>query len=119
MRNFRKLDVWNDARKLVSDIYRLSKELPSDEKFGLTSQIRRCVVSVPANIAEGSAKYSQREFIRFLQISLGSLYELESHLILAEDLEFIKEKSTSPIIKKVQTLQKRISALIHYNRSSL
>ena len=103
----------------MSDVYKLSKELPIDERYGLTSQIRRCVISVPANIAEGAAKYSQRDFIRFLQISLGSLYELESHIILAEDMEFLKEKSATLIIKKVQTLQKRISALIHYNRSNL
>lgn len=119
MRNFRKLDVWKDGRKLVSDVYKLSKKLPKDEKFGLTSQIRRCAISVPANIAKGSSKYSQKDFLRFLQISLGSLYELESHIILAQDLQFLSQTVVSPIIKKVQTLQKRISALINYNKSNL
>lgn len=74
MRNFRKLNVWNDSRSLVKEVYILSEDLPETEKFGLISQIRRCAISIPANIAEGSAKDSERDFIRFLQISLGSSY---------------------------------------------
>ena len=70
MRNFRRLDVWNDARFLVKEVYVITSKLPSSEKSGLISQINRCVVSIPANIAEGSAKDSQKDFIRFLQISL-------------------------------------------------
>jgi four helix bundle protein len=119
MRNFRKLEVWIDARRLAKDVYQLSILLPVEEKFGLTSQVRRCAISVPANIAEGSAKESQRDFIRFLQISLGSLYELESHLILAQDLQFLFEKQLYLILERIQTLQKRIYALINYNRSDL
>lgn len=115
MRNFRKLNVWNDARKLVKDVYQLSSDLPIEEKFGLTSQIRRCVI----NIAEGSAKSSQKDFIRFLQISLGSLYELESHLILTEDLQFLSKKRVYLVVEQIRTLQKRIAALISYNRSNL
>lgn len=71
MRNFRELEVWKDARKLVKDIYLLTKSLPDTEKYGLTSQINRCVISIPVNIAEGSAKNSQKDFVRYLQISLG------------------------------------------------
>ena len=119
MRNFRKLEVWIDARKLVKSIYRLANHLPVEEKFGLTSQIKRCSISVPANIAEGSAKDSQKDFVRFLQISLGSLYELESHLILTTDLQFLSEKQVCLSIEQIQILQKRISALINYNRSNL
>jgi len=66
MRNFRKLKVWHDARILVKDVYQLCSHLPNEEKFGLTSQIKRSVISVPSNIAEGSAKYSQKDFVRFL-----------------------------------------------------
>lgn len=119
MRNFRELKVWNDARELVKVIYQLSDEFPKDEKFGLVAQMKRCSISVPANIAEGSAKYSQKDFIRFLQISLGSLYELESHIILSQDLQFLSKNQVSKIVNQIQTLQKRVSALIHYNKSNL
>lgn len=119
MRNFRKLHVWNDARLLVKEIYILSEDLPITEKFGFISQIRRCVISIPANIAEGSAKDSEKDFIRFLQISLGSSYELESHLILCGDLKLLPENKLSLVIEKVQILQKRISAFINHNRAKL
>lgn len=117
MRNFRELEVWKDSRKLVKEIYFITKQLPIEEKYGLTSQINRCVVSIPANIAEGSAKYSQKDFVRFLQISLGSAYELESHLILCGDLEFVQFNTVSTAIKNIQILQKRIASLIKYNNS--
>ncbi|MCF6279686.1 MAG: four helix bundle protein [Flavobacteriaceae bacterium] len=119
MRNFRKLDVWNDARKLVKEIYLITKQLPETEKYGLVSQINRCVVSIPANIAEGSAKDSQKDFARFLQISLGSAFELETHIILCGDLDFLKDTDTLPIIEKIQVLQKRISSLIKYTKTKL
>ena len=119
MRNFRKLDVWNEARKLVKEIYLITKQLPETEKFGLISQINRCVVSIPANIAEGSAKESQKDFARFLQISLGSAFELETHIILCVDLEFLENSMTSPTIEKIQILQKRISSLIKYTKTKL
>jgi len=116
MRDFRKLDVWNDARKLVKEIYLISKQLPVTEKYGLISQINRCVISIPANIAEGSAKDSLKDFIRFLQISLESAFELKTHLILCMDLEFLNKENLL-IIEKVQILQKRISSLIKYNKT--
>jgi len=119
MRNFRKLNVWIDARHLVKEIYLLTSKLPNSEKFGLISQINRCVISIPANIAEGSAKDSSKDFIRFLQISLGSSYELETHLILCSDLNFINEDDIILIIDKIQLLQRRIPTLISYNKKSL
>lgn len=119
MRNFRKLNVWNDSRSLVKEVYILSEDLPQTEKFGLISQIRRCAISIPANIAEGSAKDSERDFIRFLQISLGSSYELESHLILCDDLKLLSENKLSLTLEKVQLLQRRISAFINHNKSKL
>ncbi len=119
MRNFRELEIWIDSRKLVKEIYKLTNQLPQSEKFGLISQINRCVISIPANIAEGSAKDSQKDFVRFLQISLGSTYELETHLILCGDLEFLNNDDSIKIIAKTQQLQKRISALIKYNKSNL
>lgn len=117
MRNFRELEVWKDSRKLVKQIYLLTKELPDSEKYGLIAQINRCVVSIPSNIAEGCAKYSQKDFVRFLQISLGSAYELESHLLLCADLDFIQVDIISDNVKNIQILQKRIASLIKYNNS--
>jgi four helix bundle protein len=114
MRNFKNLDVWKEGRILTKDIYCLTKALPDDEKFGLTSQIKRCVISIPANIAEGSAKDSQKDFGRFLQISLGSCFELESHLILCSDLDLINESEISPILENIQLLQKKIYSLLQY-----
>ena len=118
MRNFRELKVWKEARILVKEIYLTTKALPDTEKYGLISQINRCSVSITANIAEGCGKYSNKDFVRFLQISLGSAYELENHLILCEDLEFIPSENITPIIKKVQRLQKQIAALIKYNKQN-
>ncbi|RKN78611.1 four helix bundle protein [Ulvibacterium marinum] len=117
MRNFRELKVWQDSRNLVKEVYSLTKKLPETEKYGLVSQVNRCVVSIPANIAEGCSKYSQKDFIRFLQISLGSLFELETHIILCRDLQFIEEKESTQIIEKIQTLQKRVASLIKYNKT--
>lgn len=93
MRNFKELDVWKESRVLTKDIYLLTDFLPKDEKFGLISQIRRGVISVSSNIAEGSAKDSQKDFLRYLQISLGSCFELESHLILCVDLGLLPEET--------------------------
>ena len=115
MRNFRELNVWKEAMQLVKEIYQLTKQLPATEKYGLTSQINRCAVSIPANIAEGCSKFSNKDFARFLQISLGSSYELETHLVLCEDLQFLQPKDAVKAIKKVQLLQKRISSLIKFH----
>ena len=89
MRNFRDLDIWKEARVLVKEIYTLTETLPEYEKFGLISQINRCTISIASNIAEGCAKSSNKDFCRFLEISLGSCYELETQLLLCSDLEFV------------------------------
>lgn len=117
MRNFKELEVWREGRLLVKDIYLLTESLPDDEKFGLTSQIKRCIISIPSNIAEGSAKESQKDFARFLQISLGSCFELESHLILSLDLEIINTEKTLICLENIQRLQRRISSFIKYINS--
>lgn len=76
MHDFKTLDVWNKSVEFVADIYRIVGMFPEDERFGLIAQMQRAAVSIPANIAEGSAKSSNKDFIRFLEISLGSAYEL-------------------------------------------
>lgn len=113
MRNFRKLTIWNDGRFLVKDIYTFTQKLPDSEKFGLISQINRCSISITANIAEGCAKNTDKDFGRFLQISLGSLYELESDITFCQDIEFSNQNISEPILEKTQKLQKQIASLIN------
>lgn len=113
MRNFRDLNIWNDSRFLVKEVYTFTQELPDSEKFGLISQMNRCSISIPANIAEGCAKNSNKDFGRFLQISLGSLFELETHIILCQDLDFSNENNCKPVLEKIQILQKQIASLIN------
>ncbi len=118
MRNFRALNVWKDGRILVKEVYTLTKFLPDSERFGLIPQIQRSAISIPANIAEGCDKYSEKDFVRFLQISLGSAYELETHLILCEDLEFLSPDSADCVVEKIQILQKKIVPLIKHIKSN-
>jgi four helix bundle protein len=89
--SFEKLEVWRLARELNKTIYGISKKFPDEEKFGLTSQIRRASVSISSNIAEGSARISGKEQARFTEIAYGSLLEVLSQLIIANDLEYISE----------------------------
>jgi four helix bundle protein len=111
---FEKLQVWHDARYLGRDIYRLTQSFPSAELYGLTSQMRRAVVSVAANIAEGSGRNSDRDFAHFLEQSYGSAMELASHLYLASDLGFLGKESLEALLACVESAAKRIAAL---NRS--
>ena len=85
----KKLNVWTDAVDLAQQIYRVTERFPSNEQFGLTSQIRRAAVSIPSNIAEGAARQTRKEFIQFLHVSKGSLSELDTQLELAKRLEYL------------------------------
>ncbi|HEY4761106.1 MAG TPA: four helix bundle protein [Thermoguttaceae bacterium] len=87
-RNFRNLLVWQLGIQLAEDVYRLSEKLPKNESYGLCSQIQRAAVSIPANIAEGHARGSSKDFIRYLAIAQGSLAELETHLIIAKRMQY-------------------------------
>ena len=88
--NHKELDVWKEAMNLVIEIYHLTASFPASEQYGLTSQLRRAVVSIPSNIAEGCARRSEKETLRFLSITLGSIAEVETQLMLAERLNFTK-----------------------------
>ncbi len=114
MRNFRDLDIWNLSRSLVKEVYFLMKTMPDEEKFSLTSQIKRSVISIPSNIAEGCAKKSDKDFSRYLEISLGSCYELETQLILCADVELISEEIIQEKVILIQTIEKKITAFINY-----
>jgi len=95
----RELKIWQKAMDLVEACYKLSASLPVDERFGLTSQIRRSATSIPANIAEGFGRWNTREFGRFLAISCGSLRELETHVIISQRLGFVSEAKAGPVLR--------------------
>lgn len=105
--NFRELKIWKESLILVKNVYLLTSQLPKDEKFGLVSQINRCAVSIPSNIAEGSGRTTEKEFLHFLNIAISSSYELETQLILIEDIFKIQTKS---ILIELESLQKMIGA---------
>ena len=109
MHNFRQLNIWKDAMKLAKAVYSLTSTFPNQEKYGLTSQINRAVVSVASNIAEGSSRTSDKEFRHFLSISVGSLFELETQIILATDFGFTNIIVAEGIIADIVVLQKMIT----------
>ena len=103
--NFREMTIWKDSMTIAKDVYMTSSKLPNGEKFSLISQINRCAVSIPSNIAEGSGRTSNKEFAHFLNISLSSSYELETQLILAQE---IYKLESIELLEKLQNLQKMI-----------
>lgn len=109
--SFEKLNVWQEAKKLVVDVYHLLEEFPKFEKYALCDQIRRAVVSVPSNIAEGSGRKSLKEQIRFLEISYGSLMETFNQLLIAIDLTYITEESVEAIKPRIDAVAKMINGL--------
>ena len=106
----RDLRVWQVAMEIASDCYALAKRLPRDELFGITSQIRRAAASVPANIAEGYGRYSNRETARFLNIANGSLTELDTHLELALRAGYLTTSDVEPVTAKAKSLGAMIFA---------
>lgn len=95
------LDIWKLGIELVVEVYKLTDNFPKEEIYGLTAQMRRCAVSVPSNIAEGAARNSKKEYLKFLYISLGSLSELETQLIIAQRLNYL-ENSKFEILEKLR-----------------
>ena len=110
--SYRELIAWQKARALVSEIYKGTESFPSKEQYGLTSQIRRAAVSVPSNIAEGQARHSQKEFKHFLSHARGSLAEVETQLILAQDLGFLSEAEGTRLLAVAAELGRILNALI-------
>ena len=99
--------------KLVEDIYSISKNFPKEEMYGLTSQMRRCAVSIPSNIAEGAGRKGEKEFARFLHIALGSLSELETQIEISRRLNYItNEVETQPIFEKIIYIRRMLAKLI-------
>jgi four helix bundle protein len=102
MRTHKDLDVWKNGVELVKKIYAATSDFPKEEIYGLTSQIRRSAVSIPSNIAEGSARNGTREFIQFLYVALGSTAELETQLLISKDLGYLKDLSIFEDLEKIK-----------------
>jgi len=112
VRSYKDLIVWQKSILLVKMIYQLTRVLPDEEKFGLTSQMRRSSVSVPSNIAEGSRRRSKKDFRNFLRIAQGSLSELETQLIICGELNFISKEQPDPVESIVIEISKMLTSMI-------
>lgn len=104
--NFLNLAIWKRSRFLVKEIYLISRNFPGEEKFGLTSQIRRAAVSVPSNISEGCGRGTNPQLNHFLDISIGSLCEIETQVYLSYDLGFISENELDNLVKEITEIRK-------------
>jgi four helix bundle protein len=106
MHKLHDLKIWNKAIGLATEIYKVTADFPNEEKYGLTSQIRRSAVSISSNIAEGAGRNSSNEFIHFLGISSGSSYELQTQLVIAEQVRLIDNKIVTSLLKEIEEIQK-------------
>ena len=112
IRSYRDLRVWQEGMATAEACYRLTRQLPGEELYGMTSQIRKASASVPANIAEGHGRATRGEYIQFLRIAQGSVKELETHLLLSSRVGLTKSSSVEPILMQCENLGKMLRALI-------
>jgi four helix bundle protein len=112
VKSFRDLKVWQKSIDLVEQVYDLTDQFPGDELYSITQQIRRCTVSVPSNIAEGSARNSTNDFIRFLHISKGSLAELETQIIISRRRNYLSQQDSEHINHRIQEIDYMLYRLI-------
>lgn len=118
MRNFRELDVWKDSIALVTDVYSTLQNFPMEERFALSDQIRRAAVSIPSNIAEGASRDSLKEYSHFLQISVGSAFELETQLLIAHNLKYLSNNCMDDLREKLYSIERRINKMITVLKNS-
>ena len=119
MKTHKDLDVWKKSVSLVTSIYEVTKTFPKDDIYGLTNQIRRSAVSIPSNIAEGSARKGEKEFIQFLYISLGSMAELETQLIIANNLKYVNLNDYELMTGRLEEIRKTIIGLIKFVKNKI
>jgi len=112
----KQLNVWKSAMELAVELYHMTDSFPSKEAYGLTRQIRRAVVSIPSNIAEGAARQTKKEFINYLHMAQGSLSELDTQLELASRLGYLKDDLLTMMDERMRRIDKMISGLIHHQR---
>jgi len=109
MRNFKNLEIWKLGYKLTNDIYALTSQFPKVEQYGLTSQMRRCAVSIPSNIAEGCSRFSKKELRRYIEIAIGSSFELETQLLIANQQNMITNNVNSTL-EELNHLQRMMNS---------
>ena len=112
MKTYRDLIVWQKAMQLVTDTYQITRNFPKEELYGLTSQIRRCSISIPSNMAEGYGRNSTDDYLRFLKISRGSLYELQTQIEIAFNLHYIKKDDFDRMNEAGREIERMVSSLI-------
>ncbi|MCT4637564.1 MAG: four helix bundle protein [Bacteroidales bacterium] len=112
MRNFRKLRVWMFAIELTKEVYSIVSSFPKEEKYGLVSQMTRASVSVASNIAEGCSRRSQADYKRFLEYSIGSLFEIETQMIIAKEIGYVHESRFNKILDMLYKEEKMLNSLI-------
>ena len=117
IKNFTDLQVWQVGHNLVISIYKITKTFPKDEVFGLTSQIRRCTVSITSNIAEGFSRHSYKEKVMFYYVSLGSTTELQNQLIIAKDVGYLDSKTQGDLFKQTVNIHKMLNGLIKSSKA--
>lgn len=119
MRPHEKLDLWKKSVDLSVAIYKITEQFPREERFGLVSQIRRASVSIAANVAEGAARRTSKEFLNFLSIAQGSASELETELLIARRLEFLSTEDFATLVDQIDEIGRMITGLSNYLRTKL
>lgn len=118
IKTYRDLNVWKKSMNLVTEVYKTTNMFPRDEMYGLTSQIRRSAVSIPSNIAEGYGRNSTDDYIRFLQISLGSLYETQTQVEISNNLNYLNHEKFHNLHESMREIERMLTALIFKIRKS-
>ena len=117
LQDFHSLQVWRKAHELTLTVYRVTATFPDTERFGLTSQIRRCCASIPANIAEGCGRGGGKDFARFLRIAAGSASELEYHVLLAHDLQIVQVEEYEHVVRAAAEIRRMLAGLLRKLRT--
>jgi len=112
IKTYRDLLVWQKSMALVTEVYKLSKLFPDEEDYGLTSQMRRCAVSIPSNIAEGYGRNSTSDYVRFLRVASGSLYELQTQAEIALNLRYLKKSDFDKLYESSREIERMLSSLV-------
>lgn len=110
--NFRKLSIWKESMALVKETYKFTSDFPNSENYGLSGQIQRAAVSIPSNIAEGTARKTNKHFIQYLENSLGSVYEWETQLIISFEIGYVSKENYENLLSRVNKIQSMISKFI-------
>lgn len=119
MKTFRDLLIWQKAMALVTNCYTISADFPNNEQFGLTSQIRRCSISIPSNISEGFGRGSNKDYYRFLTISLGSLFEFQTQIEIAYNLKYISLDKFNKLYEDSRELERMLTSFMNKIKDTL